>query len=117
MPHSGSTCRSSTPVNQQSTKPKPNKLVSPPVAAHDAQPVPATFTPLPDDIYLPFIERPAEIAALISSPPDIKLFSLLAQTFSSNLPGQPSEPSFAIATFQTSPSDHHAILPSGHILS
>ncbi|KIM44629.1 hypothetical protein M413DRAFT_25086 [Hebeloma cylindrosporum] len=57
-----------------------------------AQPVPATFTPLPDDIYLPFIERPAEIAALISSPPDVKLFSPLAQTFSSKLPGQPSDP-------------------------
>ena len=88
---------------RQSMKPKPNELASLPVAAHDAQPVPATFTPLPDDIYLPFIERPAEIAALISSPPDIKLFSLLAQTFSSKLPGQPSDPTSAIATFSDKP--------------
>ncbi|PPQ63799.1 hypothetical protein CVT24_009794 [Panaeolus cyanescens] len=42
---------------------------------------PATFTPLPDDIYLPFIDRAAEVASLISSPPDAKLFTLLAQTF------------------------------------
>ena len=90
---------------RQSTNPKPNELASPPVTAHDAQPVPATFTPLPDDIYLPFIERPAEIAALISSPPDVKLFSLLAQTFSSKLPSQPSDPSSAIATFSDKPLD------------
>ena len=90
---------------RQSTNPKPNELASPPIAAHDAHPVPATFTPLPDDIYLPFIERPVEIAALISSPPDIKLFSLLAQTFSSKLPSQPSDPSSAIATFSDTPLD------------
>lgn len=42
---------------------------------------PATFTPLPADIFLPFVDRPSEVAALISSPPDVKLFSLLAQTF------------------------------------
>ncbi|KAF9054501.1 hypothetical protein BJ165DRAFT_1590425 [Panaeolus papilionaceus] len=42
---------------------------------------PATFTPLPDDIYLPFIDRTTEVASLISSPPDAKLFTLLAQTF------------------------------------
>ncbi|KAF8817439.1 hypothetical protein BYT27DRAFT_6811918 [Phlegmacium glaucopus] len=47
---------------------------------------PATFTPLPDDIYLPFIDRPSEVAALISSPPDLKLFSLLAQTFPNKRP-------------------------------
>ena len=64
---------------RQSTNPKPNELASPPVAAHDARPVPTIFPSLPDDIYLPFIERPAEIPALISSPLDIKLFSLLAQ--------------------------------------
>jgi hypothetical protein len=67
-------------IARQSTNPEPNELPSRPIAAHNARPVPTTFTPLPDDIYLPFIERPAEIAALISSPPDIKLFSLLAQT-------------------------------------
>ncbi|KAF9461232.1 hypothetical protein BDZ94DRAFT_1264311 [Collybia nuda] len=42
---------------------------------------PATFTPLPDDIYLPFIDRPSEVATLIASAPSAKLFTLLAQTF------------------------------------
>ncbi|KAF4570098.1 hypothetical protein EYR40_009084 [Pleurotus pulmonarius] len=42
---------------------------------------PATFTPLPDEIYLPFIDRPAEVATLISNPPTVKLLALLAQTF------------------------------------
>jgi hypothetical protein len=42
---------------------------------------PATFTPLPDDIYLPFIDRPIEVAQLLSTHPTTKLFSLLAQTF------------------------------------
>ncbi|KAF5336005.1 hypothetical protein D9611_006320 [Ephemerocybe angulata] len=46
------------------------------------QVAPATFTPLPDDIYLPFIDRPYEVSQLISTPPDAKLFALLAQ----NLP-------------------------------
>ncbi|KAI6113134.1 hypothetical protein F5141DRAFT_1214441 [Pisolithus sp. B1] len=40
-----------------------------------------TFTPLPPDIYLPFIDRPSEVTALLSTPPTAKLFSLLAQTF------------------------------------
>lgn len=42
---------------------------------------PATFTPLPEDIYLPFIDRPIEVAQLLSTHPTTKLFSLLAQTF------------------------------------
>ncbi|KAK0189067.1 hypothetical protein F5146DRAFT_1003037 [Armillaria mellea] len=40
-----------------------------------------TFTPLPDDIFLPFIDRPAEVSALISSPPSARLFALLQLTF------------------------------------
>ncbi|KDR80643.1 hypothetical protein GALMADRAFT_207651 [Galerina marginata CBS 339.88] len=76
---------------RQSTVPRPqttpaSDLTSPPgnqspqlrPQAHTA---PATFTPLPDDIYLPFIDRPAEVSALISTPPDVKLFTLLAQIF------------------------------------
>ena len=39
------------------------------------------FTPLPDDVYLPFIDRPAEVSALISTPPTVKLFALLTQAF------------------------------------
>ncbi|KAG1811495.1 uncharacterized protein BJ212DRAFT_1483743 [Suillus subaureus] len=42
---------------------------------------PATFTPLPDDIYLPFIDRPFEVTQLLSTHPTTKLLSLLAQTF------------------------------------
>ncbi|KAK0489077.1 hypothetical protein IW261DRAFT_1557578 [Armillaria novae-zelandiae] len=40
-----------------------------------------TFMPLPDDIFLPFIDRPAEVSALISSPPSARLFTLLQLTF------------------------------------
>ncbi len=58
----------------------------------------ATFTPLPDDVYLPFLHRPSEVAAIIFQPPDAKLFTLLAQTFpvnqkendSSSLPSDPT---------------------------
>ncbi|KAF8347808.1 hypothetical protein F5887DRAFT_954238 [Amanita rubescens] len=46
------------------------------------QPAPATFTPLPDDIYLPFIYRTEEVSQLISTSPTAKLFSLLKQAFS-----------------------------------
>jgi len=42
---------------------------------------PATFTPLPDDIYLPFVDRPIEVTQLLSTHPTTKLLSLLAQTF------------------------------------
>lgn len=47
----------------------------------DATTVPATFTLLPVDVYLPFIDRAAETTNLLSTPPTKKLFSLLAQTF------------------------------------
>ncbi|KAJ6607002.1 hypothetical protein B0H10DRAFT_2073420 [Mycena sp. CBHHK59/15] len=56
--------RSSSPHGSQS-----------PTVAH------ATFTPLPPDVYLPFLDRPSEVSALLSSPPSAKLFALLAQTF------------------------------------
>lgn len=56
-----------------STHPKP---LAPPTA-----PAPVNFTPLPDDVYLPFIDRPAEVASLISTSPTAKLFALLSQTF------------------------------------
>lgn len=42
---------------------------------------PVSFTPLPDDVYLPFIDRPSEVSTLISVPPTAKLFALLSQTF------------------------------------
>ena len=64
--------------------------------SHQAIPVtaPATFTPLPPSIYLPFIDRPSEVASLISSPPSAKLFSLLAQTFPPNI--TTADPDFSI---------------------
>jgi hypothetical protein len=40
-----------------------------------------SFTRLAADVYLPFIDRSAEVFALISNPPLAKLLSLLAQTF------------------------------------
>lgn len=67
---------------RQAVNPKSLDSGSPTGIPHSI--TPATFTPLPDDIYLPFIDRPSEVAALISSPPDLKLFSLLAQTFPNN---------------------------------
>lgn len=57
-----------------------NPTASPPSSTPSAPP-PATFTPLPPDVYLPFIDRPSEVAVLLSTPPTAKLFSLLAQTF------------------------------------
>lgn len=42
---------------------------------------PVSFTPLPDDVYLPFVDRPVEVASLISTSPTAKLFALLSQTF------------------------------------
>lgn len=68
-------------------------------AAPTSTTAPATFTPLPDDVYLPFLDRPAEVSALISSPPDVKLFTLLAQTF------PPEGRSTAVAAAATSTTD------------
>lgn len=45
------------------------------------QPAPVSFTALPDDVYLPFVDRPGEVNSLISIPPSSKLVALLAQTF------------------------------------
>ncbi|KAJ6474097.1 hypothetical protein DFH09DRAFT_435444 [Mycena vulgaris] len=54
---------------------------SSPQGSYSPTVAPATFTPLPPDVYLPFLDRPAEVSALLSSPPSAKLFALLAQTF------------------------------------
>ncbi|KAF9047204.1 hypothetical protein BDZ89DRAFT_1058255 [Hymenopellis radicata] len=43
-----------------------------------------TFTPLPDDILLPFIDRPSEVGSLISSAPSARLFALLQLTFNAS---------------------------------
>ncbi|KAF7794293.1 hypothetical protein EIP86_005426 [Pleurotus ostreatoroseus] len=58
-----------------SCNPRPAGATGPPVASS------VSFTPLPDDVYLPFIDRPAEVAPMIINPPSAKLFTLLSQTF------------------------------------
>lgn len=65
---------------------------------------PATFTPLPDDIYLPFIDRPSEVASLISSPPDARLFTLLAQTLGKK-EADPDAPLEQPSDLPTNPAD------------
>jgi hypothetical protein len=41
-----------------------------------------SFTTIPDDVFLPFVERADEVKALFTSPqPGARLFALLAQTF------------------------------------
>ncbi|KAG1723835.1 uncharacterized protein EDB91DRAFT_157022 [Suillus paluster] len=67
--------------------------------AADTMTAPATFTPLPEDVYLPFIDRPAEVAQLLSTPPTTKLFSLLAQTF----PRKQASEDLDDAAFSTNP--------------
>ncbi|KIO22446.1 hypothetical protein M407DRAFT_245166 [Tulasnella calospora MUT 4182] len=42
---------------------------------------PAPFVPLPNEVYLPFINRPQEIQQLLSTPQTSRLFALLASTF------------------------------------
>lgn len=49
-----------------------------------AAPSPISFTPLPDSIYLPFVDRPGEVAQLMTTPPSAKLFALLAQVYSAD---------------------------------
>ncbi|KAH7881768.1 hypothetical protein F5I97DRAFT_1932474 [Phlebopus sp. FC_14] len=55
----------------------------------------AVFTPLPPDVLLPFINRPAEVTILLSTPPTTKLFSLLAQTFQIRTDGEEDRNQFA----------------------
>lgn len=49
--------------------------------ASPALPTPVSFTPLPESIFLPFIDRPQEVTQLVSQPPTSKLLALLQQTF------------------------------------
>ncbi|KAL0062908.1 hypothetical protein AAF712_010229 [Marasmius tenuissimus] len=78
-------------------------------AHQDAEHKNATFTPLPPAVYLPFIDRPNEVAILISTPPTKKLFALLSQTFPKRSPGSGTEnstpPSPSSMTLDDIPSD------------
>ncbi|KAH8093262.1 hypothetical protein BXZ70DRAFT_949688 [Cristinia sonorae] len=51
---------------------------------------PVSFTPLPDSVYLPFIDRPGEVSTLLSQLPTSKLVALLAQTFPAHSAAAPS---------------------------
>ncbi len=64
-------------VNPRSPLPSPGGPLTP---AH-IHTNPVSFTPLPDSVYLPFINRPEEVAALIDAQPNLRLFALLQQTF------------------------------------
>lgn len=44
-------------------------------------PAPVSFAALPDDVYLPFIDRPGEVTSLLSIPPSSKLLALLSHAF------------------------------------
>ena len=61
-----------------------------------------SFTAIPDDVFLPFVDRPDEVTALFTSPqPGARLFALLAQTFA---PQSASESSVSDdAVFTTDP--------------
>ncbi|TCD71816.1 hypothetical protein EIP91_003159 [Steccherinum ochraceum] len=61
-----------------------NAATSPGGASPAPYPEPVSFTPLPDSIYLPFIDRPTEVSQLLSQLPTSKLVALLAQTFPTN---------------------------------
>jgi hypothetical protein len=58
---------------------------------------PAKFIPVPDSQFLPFLDRPVEVAAFIGSPPTSRLMALLEQAFPAHLrirraPRDPSQP-------------------------
>ena len=72
-----------------------------------SQPQPATFTPLPDDIFLPFIHRAEEVSQLISGPPTVKLFSLLRQAFNNISDDDREAPSGDPAQWSNSQLLHH----------
>ncbi|EED85668.1 predicted protein [Postia placenta Mad-698-R] len=66
-------------VARQACNPRVTNGGSPILPAE--KPSSVSFTPLPDAILLPFVERPFEVGQLMCTPPSAKLFSLLAQMF------------------------------------
>jgi hypothetical protein len=62
----------------------------------------ASFTAIPDDVFLPFVDRAEEVNALFTSPqPGARLFALLAQTFPPH--SAPESPVVAESVFGTDP--------------
>ncbi|KAI0046475.1 hypothetical protein FA95DRAFT_1606843 [Auriscalpium vulgare] len=76
---------------QQSVHPRATPVPSPhsPSSGPDAggSTAPASFTALGDDVYLPFVDRAAEVTSLFGpGQPSAKLLNLLAQTFPPRAP-------------------------------
>ncbi|KAI0251737.1 hypothetical protein BJV78DRAFT_1208378 [Lactifluus subvellereus] len=62
-----------------------------------------SFTAIPDDVFLPFVDRADEVKALFTSPqPGARLFALLAQTFTPQ-PASSDSPVTDEAVFSTDP--------------
>lgn len=53
---------------------------------------PAVFRPMPDEVYLPFIDRPTEVTALLAEPPTSGLFRLLEALFPADMKKESSHP-------------------------
>lgn len=68
------TCTPSAPIH---AAPSPGATKQPGTS-------PASFTALPDEFFLPFIDRAAEVSSLFSGPPSAKLLTLLEQTFATS---------------------------------
>ncbi|KAJ3890483.1 hypothetical protein GG344DRAFT_88821 [Lentinula edodes] len=68
-----------SPLNQRWSPQVPRSSPSSGIISSTST-TPATFTPLHPSVYLPFIDRSAEVKALIESTPTRKLFALLKQT-------------------------------------
>ncbi|KAF8327265.1 uncharacterized protein EI90DRAFT_3068456 [Cantharellus anzutake] len=49
------------------------------------RPSPAVFTPMPDEVLLPFVNRPAEVTQLLNELPTSRLFNLLRALFPENM--------------------------------
>ena len=71
-------------VVRSSCNPRPAVVAPSTSPVTPAAPAPISFTPLPDSIYLPFVDRPGEVAQLMTTPPSAKLFGLLAQVYSAD---------------------------------
>ncbi|OCH96325.1 hypothetical protein OBBRIDRAFT_787407 [Obba rivulosa] len=82
---------------RQSCNPRP-----PASSGTPPTPQPVSFTQLPRSVYLPYIERAAEVTELVSHPPCSKLLALLAQTFPRDR-RQPGTPLSIASLLQSDP--------------
>jgi hypothetical protein len=82
-PHAYVPSSSSSQWDSASNSPLGSPVIDPSYLPGHSGIAPASFTELPNNIWLPFIDRPAEVSNLIATPPTRRLFALLAQTLSS----------------------------------